>query len=52
MLKKKVLVSVDELKTIRNYLLNIDRTDYNNMIDEIDKVAYVIGNIIINEEKV
>lgn len=52
MLKKKVIVDIDKLKNIRNYLLDIDRTDYNGIVDGIEDVAYEIGSIILNNERI
>ena len=52
MLKNKVIVDIEKLKDIRNHLLDMDRTDWNDITDRVEDAVYEIGSIILNNERV
>ena len=52
MLKNKIVVDIDKLKDIRNHLLDINRSEYDDITDGIEEAVFEIGNIILNNERI
>lgn len=48
---KEIIVEVDRLKEIRDFLLAIDKTDYNEISDGIEKVVYTLAYMIVDGKK-
>lgn len=49
---KEIVVEIDRLKEIRDFLLAIDKTDYNEISDGIEKVVFTLSYLIVDGKKV